>query len=86
MPSDVSPRSIEEEERRVLAELRRQFRIEMWASRADGFVRPLLAQGMANLLLLGYTREQRQALQAWGRVERRKSLTPARTSVRRGGG
>jgi hypothetical protein len=40
----------------------------MWASRADVFVPVLLAEGQTNLLLKGYTPEQRHALLGWQRV------------------
>jgi hypothetical protein len=48
--------------------------MEMWASRADVFVPVLLAEGQTNLMLKGYTREQRHALLGWQRVmeERRR--------------
>jgi hypothetical protein len=66
--SATTDRGYAEEERLALAELRRTFAVEIWPSMADHSLPNLLAEGQANLLLQGYTREQRQALLGWQRV------------------
>jgi hypothetical protein len=63
-----SPPDLAEEERLALAELRRTFSVEIWPSMANHSVPNMLAEGQANLVLQGYTREQRQALLGWQRV------------------
>jgi len=61
-------RGYAEEERLALAELRRTIWPETCPTLADHCVQNLLAEGQTNLLLQGYTREQRQALLGWQRV------------------
>jgi hypothetical protein len=62
-------------EARALADLRRLFwRPDLWEGLADQSVAQLLSEGMTNLLLKGYTREQRAALVAWQRIRDRRRV------------
>jgi hypothetical protein len=61
-------RSNAEERRLALAELRRTISTDIDPGWADYMVPTLLAEGQANLVLQGFTREQRQALLGWQRV------------------
>jgi hypothetical protein len=64
-PSD----NLEQLEQQALADLRRLlWGPSLWPEIADYNVQQLLAEGMTNLLLKGYTREQRQALVGWQQV------------------
>jgi len=60
--------TLAEEERLALAELRRTLSTDINPTWADYMVPTLLAEGQTNLLLQGFTREQRQALLGWQRV------------------
>jgi hypothetical protein len=75
-------RGYAEQERLALAELRRTLSTDIWPSWADYMVPNLLAEGQTNLMLQGFTREQRQALLGWQRVmDLRGQETGARSQM-----
>ena len=82
-PTAPKVRSDAEEERLALAELQRSFEMELTSALADHSIPNILAEGQSNLVLQGYTREQRQALLGWQRVMDRRKREKGETNPTR---